>query len=781
MGWVGSQRAWQGLVLFALATALVACGKGCVEDSASTVTMADELPVECRSVTLPQMPRLGRSYDGLYGGVRGAALASARPMIVRATSADPSAGLLRALSLPDPLRRDRRRVYRFDFADGEVPARALHGVRLRLARGGLKVGARVSVEVTAFREPASQEAVERTHRTLRADLTMSDEGATLTVDVSRALLGNWGDTVRRGASSLRALEVALGEAGDAKVASVELLDGRAAIDERAGAVPPRAIDVAGEYRLGWRLAKGERLTHDAVAGAQVVSFFLASLAGAPELSLAFVGADGRSLKAQRLAPSPAWTHHVLIAPEGTLGIRVESRGGGTAALASLSVRDGAGSKEDARGASREAPVDVVVYLVDTLVAPALGAYGNRNDVPVSPTIDRLAQQGVIFANVMSASPWTKPSVVSILTGLMPDVHRVGATGYTDRLPDAVPTLPERFAGAGFATAAFLANPLACQLSGLEGRYQFAHCPEYYGDGRALPLGVPEARDLHRAYGDWLKQQVEEAKRGPTFAMIHSLDVHEYASKRYSRAGDPSHSAYERAIHAQDTALAELLAQHNRRFPERELLLVLLSDHGEAFGAFGREGHGYSLYQSQLHVPLIVHSSRGRMGPAHDDGLASLLDVAPSLLALFALPPLEPQSPAATLGAEGQRYSLFDHAREPRVVHASRLWYPWDPSSAVWRAALWPTRQKVMSRDDDPLARAFDLDTDPCEQRASAATAAQLERFRGAHADFAARRRAYAERYGIQTAATVDEVTAAQLRSLGYVPDEARPASATNVE
>ncbi len=102
--------------------------------------------------------------------------------------------------------------------------------------------------------------------------------------------------------------------------------------------------------------------------------------------------------------------------------------------------------------SPEAPI-VIVYLVDTLRADHLSAYGYSR--PTSPNLEAFARSATLFENCYSQATWTKPSVTSLFTGLAPDAHRAGEHGQA--LSTSIPTLGRLFRNAGFVAVSVIAN------------------------------------------------------------------------------------------------------------------------------------------------------------------------------------------------------------------------------------------------------------------------------------------------------------------------------------
>ena len=151
-----------------------------------------------------------------------------------------------------------------------------------------------------------------------------------------------------------------------------------------------------------------------------------------------------------------------------LGTRVQRAGRGlvlaTTAMVACLLVTSAGALLAAR-AMAPAPVvrhtngsaaghpNVLLIIIDTLRADAIGAYSGNAEA--TPNLDRLARDGVRFANTYSQATWTRPSIATILTSLYPSVH--GAERKFDALPDRVTTLAEALRADGYWTSGFVSN------------------------------------------------------------------------------------------------------------------------------------------------------------------------------------------------------------------------------------------------------------------------------------------------------------------------------------
>lgn len=270
----------------------------------------------------------------------------------------------------------------------------------------------------------------------------------------------------------------------------------------------------------------------------------------------------------------------------------------------------------------DAHPDVVLISIDSLRRDHVHAYGYRRDT--TPTLDRLAERGARFTRALSASPWTLPAHMTMMTGLWPTEH--GVVESDRRLAEGVPTVAERLKAGGYATAAFTSTIF------VSGDYGFDRGFDTYADHdltekQNLAHAVRTPQLVTEAM-DWARKLPEHT---PAFVFLHTYDAHyPYAppepwNTKYNRAlsdKDLRYRTYDwfqahplskrklRALTAQydesiryvDDSLKPLIDTWSR---DRNVVFIVVSDHGEELGERGSWGHGHTLYREVLQVPLIV--------------------------------------------------------------------------------------------------------------------------------------------------------------------------------
>ncbi|MGD0693450.1 MAG: sulfatase-like hydrolase/transferase [Terriglobia bacterium] len=295
-----------------------------------------------------------------------------------------------------------------------------------------------------------------------------------------------------------------------------------------------------------------------------------------------------------------------------------------------------------RSASAPTPAagpPVLLITIDTLRADHVGCYGYA-DVQ-TPAIDFLAAQGVRFDDALAQVPLTLPSHASILSGTYPMWN--GARGHNFIMLRAdMGLMAEAFERQGYKTAAFVSSVVLDRSWGLSrGFATYDDRPDPRLDASPTTSRYIERRaeDTIRHLLVWFKANDPRAEGAkPFFVWLHLYDPH----YPYDPP-EPFHTQY--ASHLYDGEIAYTDSQLGRLFDYlREIgvydraLIVLLSDHGESLQEHGEEEHGYFIYRSTLHVPLIIKLPVSRRAEVEAGRVVQtpvgLVDLAPTLLDLM---------------------------------------------------------------------------------------------------------------------------------------------------
>lgn len=332
----------------------------------------------------------------------------------------------------------------------------------------------------------------------------------------------------------------------------------------------------------------------------------------------------------RMETVPSW-QELVLAGCGVEGDEVEVEVAAEAARACLEgsrmpVVAVAAERARPPTAARGGGPSVLFIVVDTLRADRLHCYGFPH--PTSPRIDALAAEGTLFERVVSSSSWTVPSVASLFTGTYVSSHKMTAFSLRGRLQHE--TLAQRFGAAGVRTAAVSANELLFPGSGLAAGFDV-----FVGSGRIDRTGWPRA--------EWVTDQAIAVLRqlgGERFFLyLHYMDPHAPYDPPpgWARFGASEEGRYLGDILYCDSQIGRLLDELDALDRNRDTLVVLMSDHGEAFMEHGWRGHGRTLHREEIDVPLILRFP-GRLPAGRRVGSqVRSIDVHTTICALLELP------------------------------------------------------------------------------------------------------------------------------------------------
>lgn len=398
--------------------------------------------------------------------------------------------------------------------------------------------------------------------------------------------------------------------------------------------------------------------------------------------------------------------------------------------------------------------------LDTTRADHLGCYGYPE--PTTPVLDRIAAEGVRFSHAYSTNPITLPSHTSIMTGTYPIFHGVrdNSTYFVD---DRLTTLAETLGAAGYDTSAVVAAFV------LDHRFNLDQGFRSYDDRvdenwskdeieargkNAFGFAERKANLVSLAALEWLREWSESK---PFFLWLHYFDAHQPTNPP-----EPHHSRfaarYDGEIAFADEQLGKVLDELRRRGELDRTLVVVAADHGEGLLDHGEPTHSLLIFDSTMHVPLIVRVPGGPKGLV-EEHLASTVDIVPTILDLLGLPaPEEVQgrSLAPWIRRETPAWKDREIYMESMV---GRLQIGWAPLRAVRTAEeklMFSSRPRYFRVADDPGEIYDRASQDPA---AVARLTGRLERILA---------RWSAEPGARDSGQQLDSEAAAKLAALGYI-------------
>jgi arylsulfatase A-like enzyme len=355
--------------------------------------------------------------------------------------------------------------------------------------------------------------------------------------------------------------------------------------------------------------------------------------------------------------------------------------------------------------------NVVLVVIDTLRADRLPFYGYAKET--APFLSKLAARGVVFDKAYSASSWTAPATASIFTGLYPFQHGVvmGLLAQMklirryphieiNRIPEEVTTLPEVFRSGGYRTFGVSDN---CNISYHQGFEQ--------GFDRLETFVHKGARFINQQVLDMEK---ELRQGGPYFLYLHYNDVHlpyKIRLEESEKTGDKTtdmKAMYDKEIALVDSCLEGL---YDRFGWSRNTLLVVTADHGEEQREKGFYGHGKSLYNTVIHVPLLFSWPERKLFTEKRPAVnVSTMDIMPTFASLLGFRPLN--------GLAGKDLTPLLKGKtggtEDRYIYSHLHHKPNTPKETVQEACLYGEHKYIFKSPDSHFL--FDLKRDPGEDR-----------------------------------------------------------------
>lgn len=375
--------------------------------------------------------------------------------------------------------------------------------------------------------------------------------------------------------------------------------------------------------------------------------------------------------------------------------------------------------------------NIILITLDTTRADRMDFLGS--DRGLTPNLDVLAKQGIVFTRAYSHVPLTTASHTTILTGTYPQFNHVNDFGVP--ISPRLPYLPDLLHHHGYHTAAFVASLVLDPLDGTAPGFDRGF--DFYDAGfRLRRRGADRYQTVERRGGDvvnhalaWLSQN----HSGPFFVWVHMYDAHDPYDPPEPYKTRYKSQPYDGEIAYADSAVGKLLDTLRQHGLYDGTLIAVMADHGESLGAHGESTHGVFLYDETLHVPLLFKLPANRDGGKRVETRSGLVDVMPTILqaAGFSVPSgvqgeaLLAASARGNAGAiDRPAYAETDYPHRAfgwsslRALRTGKYLYIQSPDRELYNQETDPQEVKNLAADSKAVAGTLDSQLDAFRKKTS---------------------------------------------------------------
>jgi choline-sulfatase len=281
-----------------------------------------------------------------------------------------------------------------------------------------------------------------------------------------------------------------------------------------------------------------------------------------------------------------------------------------------------------------APPNIILITLDTTRADRMGFLGSERGL--TPNLDVLARQSVVFTRAYAQVPLTTPSHAALLTGTYPQYSHLASLG--EPLREDLPYLPDLLHGHGYQTAAFVGayilDPATSAPGFQRGFDEFDANFHRRGPGEDRYKSVERRAEVVANHAlAWIRRH----QNRPFFVWLHFYDAHDPYDPPPPFKTKYALAPYDGEIAYTDSVVGSLVEVLRRHGLYQNTLIAVAADHGEAFGEHGEERHGMFLYDETIHVPLLLKLPGSKYAAKRVEDRAALVDVAPTLLVAANVP------------------------------------------------------------------------------------------------------------------------------------------------
>ncbi len=395
------------------------------------------------------------------------------------------------------------------------------------------------------------------------------------------------------------------------------------------------------------------------------------------------------------------------------------------------------------GGGETGPRSAVLITMDTTRRDAITCFGGPPGV--TPFLDALAEESVLYLEARTVAPITLPSHASMLTGLYPPRHTVRDNSLTP-LPQAATTLAELARERGLRTGAVIAALVLTRAFGLDQGFEEYTEPARQSVPGGQPFGVRSADQVTDAALEWLGRRDPDQ---PYLLWVHYFDPHKpyYPGQAFKDqvGGDP----YLASVARMDASIGRLLEALRAEPDFDETLVVVVADHGEGLGEHDEDTHAAFVYDTTIRVPFLIRYPDGYGAGERRTESVSVTDVYPTLVEALAL-----GNPGDVDGQSLYRRTVAPDRGVYFESYYGLLYYQWSP------LAGWADADGKYVHSSAP--EFYATDSDPHETaNLIAERAGDVERYR-------AELRRLAQRDALDPADSIaDRSIVEDLQALGY--------------
>ncbi|MGA1863873.1 MAG: sulfatase-like hydrolase/transferase, partial [bacterium] len=402
-------------------------------------------------------------------------------------------------------------------------------------------------------------------------------------------------------------------------------------------------------------------------------------------------------------------------------------------------------------------LNIILITIDTLRADHLACYGY--DSIKTPHLDGLAKDGVLFSNAYSVSPLTFPSHTSIMTSQYPIQHGVQNNG-TFILQDSANTLAEILKKRNYKTGAIVSSYVLAAHFGMN--QGFDYYDDYFFEKKGDVQDHTQNERIGGKVTDIAKKWLQKNHKKPFFLWAHYFDPHSLYSPPSPFDNIYKERPYDGEIAYTDQCLGALLEEIEKLSLSKNTCIIIVGDHGEGLWDHNEQTHGLFIYNTTLHVPLIISCPGNFQKNGKVASLVKTIDIMPTILELTGI-----ETEGSLIQGSSLVHFLKGDDKEMKIDLYCESQYPklnlnWAPLEGILTSEGWKfiyaPKPELYNLKEDPkeLKNLFSIDPQMAKSL--------HERFLSLKKDLTEKAQAVEDAKSV----ALSNETRERLRSLGYI-------------